>query len=367
MYQITANHPNEYKITIGENCTLQDNFIKETAKILIVSDKNVSPLYDKSITEKLKNNEVIHYTIEVGELAKSYATVNALEEFMQINNITKKDTLIALGGGVVTDLVGFVGSIYLRGIKTIYIPTTMLAMVDAAIGGKTGINTKYGKNQIGTITSPSSVFIDPRFLKTQTKTSWNDGWVETLKHGLLESKTAFSNLFEEYKKNTSNNELAKILYHSCLTKNKIVSQDPYEKNIRASLNIGHSIGHAIESYHSYKVSHGQAVAIGIITESKIALDLGIMNLECYTKIYNCFLGLAKKTPPIKDEKIFISYLLRDKKNTSLEIRMCLLSAIGEVYNKNSYLTVISQTEISTAIKFINTEFNQDPQDSTSHY
>ena len=366
MYQIIAKYPTEYKITIGENCTLQDNFIEKTARILIVSDQNVAPLYAESITEQLQNTEVMHYTIKAGEYAKSYSTVHALEEFMQINNITKKDILIALGGGVVTDLVGFVGSIYLRGIKTIYIPTTMLAMVDAAIGGKTGINTKYGKNQIGTITSPYAVFIDPRFLRTQTKTSWNDGWVETLKHALLENEIAFNKAYAEYKKNP-NNELEKILYDSCLTKNKIVSQDPYEKNIRACLNIGHSIGHAIESYHSYKVSHGQAVAIGIITESKIALELGIMNLKCFTKIYNCFVNLAKKIAPIDDEKKFVSYLLRDKKNTSSEIRMCLLSSIGEVYNKSSYLTVISNDVILAAIKFMNTEFNQDLQDSTSHY
>jgi 3-dehydroquinate synthase len=366
MLTITATHPTPYDIYIGENYTLTPKFINGinsiTDKILLLTDTNVDKLYADQIIELSHNVKVFKYTISAGEQAKNRSTTTAIEEFMQQHEFYKDSLIIALGGGVITDIAGFVGATYMRGIKTIYIPTTLLAMVDASIGGKTGINTPYGKNQLGTITSPHSVFIDPRFLQSQPQRIWQDGWVETLKHGLLADQDLMLYLtknYEKYMKYEINlADLSQLIYQSCTIKNNIVTQDPYENGIRSSLNIGHTVAHAIEAYFDYNVSHGHAVAIGIISESYLSYKLNIMTKSTYHNIYEYMRRLAPPIPKITDTNKFITKMGRDKKNKKNNIRMCLIKDIGNIYKDNSYTTSINDFNLIKTVEFINSEFTQ---------
>lgn len=359
---IIATSPKPYNIEIKPGTVMTNNFCKTIAEnyrqTAVITDNNIAKLYLQDFCNHLnKHTHLIHYTIPAGEQHKNRETKANIEDFLQRNNFCKDSLLIAFGGGVITDITGFVAATYLRGVKVVYIPTTMLAMTDAAIGGKTGINTKFAKNQIGTISSPNAVYIDPAFLKTQAKQQWLDGWSETLKHALLQNKTELEIAFNYYQQKTLNpEELLTIIKNSCNVKNSIVNQDPHEKHIRKSLNIGHSIGHSIETSYNYQVSHGQAVALGIICEAYISYEMGIMTKNTFKLITYYFKELAKKLPHALDDNNFFENLKYDKKNSGSHIKMCLLKDVGSVYNLQDYTTNITNKHLKKCLDFINNEF-----------
>jgi len=362
MHILNALTPQPYRMMIADGITLSTDFAEHVSqqgnRAVIISDSQVAPLYADAIQAHLETTiPTLCFTIPTGEGYKTRASKAAIEDFLQTHHADKNTVLIALGGGVITDITGFTAATYLRGIAVFYVPTTMLAMVDAAIGGKTGINTPYGKNQLGLIHSPTAVYIDPRFLLTQGIAQWNDGWSETLKHALLTDKNLFSQWAYQAQQTPDIDAITPIITTSCNIKNTIVEQDPYEQGYRACLNIGHTIGHALESTYNYTISHGQAVAIGIVSEAHIANKRGILPADAYAKITEAFAALAGTLPsplPIKD---FLQHLKHDKKNRGQQVHMCLLSDIASVYQgKSTFTTPVEASYLTEAATWINTTY-----------
>lgn len=366
MHKINCTQPEPYTINIGYGLIESDYFYTNIAQLgtaaLIITDSNIANIYGKRLIAALnKDITTYKFVIPAGEQHKNRTTITQLENFMQQCNLNKSSVVIALGGGVITDIAGFVASTYMRGIKCVYVPTTLIAMTDAAIGGKNGINTQYGKNQIGTITSPHSVYVDPSLLQTQTTQQWQDGWVETLKHGLLAGLAEFQQFFAAYSKyqdaSLHEQELLTVITQSIQIKVGIVEQDAHEKGQRNILNIGHTLGHALEKCCNYTISHGQAVIIGIITEAYIATQLHIMATTTFFDIKDKLLTLTGKIPYNISYIDFVRALQYDKKNIcSNNIVFSLLRDYGIPEHKNSYKTIISSKHIKLAYEFISNNF-----------
>ncbi|MCL4113019.1 UNVERIFIED_CONTAM: hypothetical protein GTU68_064149 [Idotea baltica] len=246
-------------------------------------------------------------------------------------NADRKSLLINLGGGVLTDLGGFVASTFKRGINFINIPTTLLAMVDASVGGKTGVDLGVLKNQIGVINQPEMVLVVPNFLKTLEERQLHSGFAEMLKHGLIQSEI----YWQELKLVSNFNELDKLIHDSVLIKNDVVLKDPTEQNIRKTLNYGHTLGHAIESHFLEDNSketllHGEAIAIGMILEAYLSKTLTGLSLAELDDISKTFLSRYEKVSfSDADIEVILSLLKFDKKNSHGNINFVLLNSIGE--------------------------------------
>ncbi len=334
MKTITANDYSIYFKNEGYNALKQ--YIRDTnpSKIIILTDENTNTYCQKHFLSKLISSiEVITKSIPSGETHKNIHTCIDLWNFLSTNNIDRNALLINLGGGVITDIGGFVASTYLRGIHYINIPTTLLSMVDASIGGKTGIDLGLLKNQVGLIINPKMVVIDPFYLNTLPTVEFHSGVAEILKHGLIHSE-------DYWKKVTGkpikiNNLVDDIIYESIQIKKEIVEKDPMEKGLRKALNYGHTLGHAIETYSLSGKSikpllHGEAVAIGLVLETYLShLIYGFPKqiLEelsaSYTEYYN----------KINFDKEAIDEILPlmkfDKKNKNGKINFVFLEAIGK--------------------------------------
>ncbi|WP_120939841.1 3-dehydroquinate synthase [Helicobacter pylori] len=310
-----------YKVFLGELPKME---LKQ--KALIISDSIVAGLHLSYLLERLKALEVRVCVIESGEKYKNFHSLerilnNAFE--MQLN---RHSLMIALGGGVISDMVGFASSIYFRGIDFINIPTTLLAQVDASVGGKTGINTPYGKNLIGSFYQPKAVYIDLAFLKTLEKREFQAGVAEIIKMAVCFDK----NLVERLETKDLKDCLEEVIFQSVNIKAQVVMQDEKEQNIRAGLNYGHTFGHAIEKETDYeRFLHGEAIAIGMRMANDLALSLGMLTLKEYERIEN----LLKKFGLIFHYKIidiqkFYERLFLDKKSENKTIKFILPKGIG---------------------------------------
>ncbi|QJW29087.1 3-dehydroquinate synthase [Helicobacter pylori] len=310
-----------YKVFLGELPKME---LKQ--KVLIISDSIVAGLHLSYLLERLKALEVRVCVIESGEKYKNFHSLerilnNAFE--MQLN---RHSLMIALGGGVISDMVGFASSIYFRGIDFINIPTTLLAQVDASVGGKTGINTPYGKNLIGSFYQPEAVYIDLSFLKTLEKREFQAGVAEIIKMAVCFDK----NLVERLETKDLKDCLEEVIFQSVSIKAQVVVQDEKEQNIRAGLNYGHTFGHAIEKETDYeRFLHGEAIAIGMRMANDLALSLGTLTLKEYERIEN----LLKKFGLIFNYKItdiqkFYERLFLDKKSENKTIKFILPKGIG---------------------------------------
>ncbi|MFP6238144.1 3-dehydroquinate synthase [Helicobacter pylori] len=310
-----------YKVFLGE---LPEIELKQ--KALIISDSIVAGLHLSYLLERLKALEVRVCVIESGEKYKNFHSLerilnNAFE--MQLN---RHSLMIALGGGVISDMVGFASSIYFRGIDFINIPTTLLAQVDASVGGKTGINTPYGKNLIGSFHQPKAVYIDLSFLKTLEKREFQAGVAEIIKMAVCFDK----NLVETLETKDLKDCLEEVIFQSVSIKAQVVMQDEKEQNIRAGLNYGHTFGHAIEKETDYeRFLHGEAIAIGMRMANDLALSLGMITL----KEYECIENLLKKFGLMFHYKIidlqkFYERLFLDKKSEDKTIKFILPKGVG---------------------------------------
>ncbi|TPH77911.1 3-dehydroquinate synthase [Helicobacter pylori] len=310
-----------YKVFLGELPK-----IKLKQKALIISDSIVSGLHLSYLLEHLKALEVRVCVIESGEKYKNFHSLerilnNAFE--MQLN---RHSLMIALGGGVISDMVGFASSIYFRGIDFINIPTTLLAQVDASVGGKTGINTPYGKNLIGSFHQPKAVYIDLSFLKTLEKREFQAGVAEIIKMAVCFDK----NLVETLETKDLKDCLEEVIFQSVNIKAQVVMQDEKEQNIRAGLNYGHTFGHAIEKETDYeRFLHGEAIAIGMHMANDLALSLGMLTLKEYERIEN----LLKKFDlifncQILDLQKFYERLFLDKKSENQTLKFILPKGVG---------------------------------------
>ncbi len=339
-----------YNIFIKENIlSSSGNYINQLnigKKILLVTQNKVPSIWVQKVKESLtkKGFKTFVLVLQSGEENKDLSTLLKITNFAIKNKFERSDSFCAVGGGVISDLTGFAASIYYRGINFICIPTTLLGMVDAAIGGKTSINIKEGKNLLGTFYQPRIVIIDPRTLKTLSKRELLVGMGEVIKYALLEktAKTRFSknNFFKFLKSKRkkilklNTKELLQIIYYSAFVKAQVVSKDEKESNLRAILNLGHTFAHGIEQVFNYKkYTHGEAVSIGLCLASKLAFKENLISKQMLDSVIELIsdYGLPSKLEqPFNLNKIIKSMLL-DKKNKDGKFRFILpIDKIGKV-------------------------------------
>jgi len=340
----------KYPIIIGSNLTSSVSKILKLNSIyfdkcLIVVDKRVPKKFISNIKRSFKNKKIYVLFFNASEKNKNINSVNKIIEILLNKNFSRSDVLISLGGGITGDVSGFAASLLKRGLKFINIPTTLLAQVDSSIGGKTGVNSKYGKNLIGSFYQPSLVLSDIQFLKSLSKREIICGYGEILKHSLIDNKKFFSFLNKNLKKilSLSSPFIEKAIYKSCKIKKKIVERDEKEIALRKVLNFGHTFGHSYEASlgYSHKLNHGEAVILGMKTALYFSLKENMLSRSEYKLIINHIdnSGLSssiKKYFSIKDLNKILSFMIKDKKNNSEKINLVLLKKIGKPVFNNQY-------------------------------
>lgn len=347
------------EICIGSNLWENELFWEKIQKLgkrfALLTDSNVEKACGKKFLKKMqeKGLEVHFFSFPSGEEHKNRKTKDQIEDEMQKARLGRDSVLIALGGGVVTDLAGFVAATYSRGIPLVSIPTTLLGMVDASIGGKNGVNTPKGKNLIGTYYQPRYIFMDVDLLASLPQEEMTNGMAEVIKYGLIENPKLFHAVKDQ------NKNLTEIVTLSAHVKCKVVEEDTHEKGLRRILNFGHTIGHALEAVEGYQMSHGNAVAIGMAVESFISKELGYLP----TKDFEEILHVIRKVPfrlQVSSKATFskmLEAMAVDKKALKANPRFVLLKTIGQVVLfEGEYCMHIDNETLQKAIDWMQQEF-----------
>ena len=327
-------------------------------KICIITDKKLPKLLLKKLIKSLRKYDLRIFKLTTSEKTKSIKVVNKIIEKLLKDNFNRSDCVIAFGGGVLGDLSAFVSNLTKRGLKFVNIPTTLLAQVDASIGGKTGINSDQGKNLIGTYYQPDFVLTDTSVLKSLPQREMISGYGEILKHSLILDKKFFLWLSKNAKKivNKKNNTLLiNAIFKSCKIKSKIVNKDEKEKNLRMILNFGHTFAHGFEGGKNFskKLNHGEAVLIGMMMASKLSYEKKLLSFEEFSLIKKHYLNLKL---PMNINKIFkrneinkiIYFMKKDKKNVDEKINLILLNKIGRATKPGKF--ALSSNKVK---KFLN--------------
>lgn len=317
--------------------------LKKSAKAAIISDSNVWPLYGQTLVKSLQDSgfETVHYTFPAGEASKNGETYLSILNFLAENRLTRSDLLIALGGGVVGDITGFAAATYLRGIAYIQVPTTLLAMVDSSVGGKTAIDLPAGKNLVGAFHQPSLVVCDIATLDTLPEPIFRDGCAEIIKYGVLYDASLFAHLAEK----GLSFDRERVISRCVELKRNVVAEDEFDTGARQKLNLGHTVGHGIEKQSSFTVSHGQAVAIGMAIVSKAAAAAGICENQTYHQILSILskFGLPAKTDCTAD--MLSDSALSDKKRSGGTVNLIIPKKIG-----NCIIQPTPVTELKTFLE-----------------
>lgn len=342
------NKDKSYPICIGEGISgILFNYLQENhadKKVVLITDKEVRRLYS-SFIDKFPCNLVL--VIPKGEKSKSRKIKAGVEDVLLKKKYGRDTLLVAFGGGVVGDLTGFVASTYNRGIPFIQIPTTLLSMVDASIGGKTGINTKHGKNLIGSFHQPEMVLVDTYFLETLNDEEYLNGLAEIIKTASILDRKLFDVLEKDREKILEKEDLLPIIKKSIELKKKVVVVDAKERGLRQILNFGHTLGHGIEAAAEGKLKHGFAVSIGMVAENEISSELGILSYvdkERIKKLLENYQLPVRIPEKLETEKILES-IRNDKKNSSGKIMSALLKKIGEVKSNNNQYSFSVREEL----------------------
>ncbi len=311
----------EYDVIVGDLSNLPN-----LQNAIIVTDENVAKLHAKAIA----NLNIKTIIVPAGEEHKNLETVNFLWKSFLENGLDRKSIVIALGGGVIGDMTGFAASTYMRGIDWIAVPTTLLSMVDASLGGKTGFDLPEGKNLIGAFHPPKLVLADVNFLKTLPERELISGIAEVVKHGIISDPELFnlcSNGLDWVKDN-----LEEIVKRAVAVKIKVIEDDPYEKGFRAALNLGHTVGHAVELVSKFDLRHGEAIAIGMCVEAKYSARIGLASQSVVEAIESTLkkLNLPTEIPDELSKAEIIKAMRVDKKKNAKSIRFALPVEIGKV-------------------------------------
>ena len=338
----------QYPIIIGSNLVsnilriIRDNSL-DFKQCLLVVDKNISANIVSKIKKDLNKKKIYIHFFKASEINKNLKNVNKILDILLKKNFSREDCLISIGGGITGDISAFAASLFKRGLKFVNIPTTLLSQVDSSIGGKTGVNTKYGKNLIGSFYQPNLVISDIQFLKTLPNREVICGYGEILKHSLIANKNFFNFLNKNSKKiiNLKSPFIEKAIFESCKIKKNIVEKDEKEKNLRKILNFGHTFAHAYEASLGYskKLNHGEAVILGMKTALSFSLKNNLLKKDEYYLINNHITNSKlssniKKFFKTQDLKKIMSFMLKDKKNYSDKISLVLLKKIGSpIINK----------------------------------
>lgn len=299
-------------------------------KIALISDTNVYPLYGENIKTQLENEgyKVFTYIFKAGEASKNTRELIKIVEFMAENELTREDGAVALGGGVCGDMVGFAASVFLRGIKFVQIPTSLLAQVDSSVGGKTAVDLPQGKNLCGAFHQPSLVIIDPDVLKTLSHHFFSDGMGEVIKYGCIKS----ASLFEKLESGDVKDNLTDIITECVSIKRQVVENDEKEHGERALLNFGHTCGHAIEKLWNFEtVSHGEAVAIGMVMITRAGENLGFTEKGTTDRLIKVLEKNDLKISDTHTDKEIISAMNGDKKRTGTGIKFVMINKIGSSF------------------------------------
>ncbi|MCX7121869.1 MAG: 3-dehydroquinate synthase [Gammaproteobacteria bacterium] len=356
--KIEASAPVTYPIKIKQNllCNpdlwLPDGWRRK--KLLVITDDVVNKIYGKILLDSISVENIVLLTFPAGEKSKNQQVKYDLETQMMTHNFNRETLVLALGGGVVGDMAGFIASTYMRGVPYIQIPTTLLAMVDSSVGGKTGINTEHGKNLIGTFWQPQSVVADIICLKSLPQEHIINGLIEALKMFMTNDRDSFDYVNNNIEKilDKDISTLSEIVSLSVKIKISIVMQDAQEKNKRMILNFGHTIGHALEKISNYTLLHGYAVALGILVEAKIAKLLGFLSHTECEKIEKLFLRLGISSDQLRnyDADEIIRATRSDKKVENENVRYVLISKIGQVCDDNTlYAHPVSDSVVKQAL------------------
>lgn len=327
--------------------------ISAPAKILVVTDSNVKALYADEVNDLLKKNgyDSALYAFPAGEENKGMETILGICRACIEHGMDRKSLIVALGGGVVGDMAGFAAAIYMRGIDFIQIPTTLLSQSDSSVGGKTGIDFMDSKNILGAFHQPRLVYINVGVLKTLPPEQFVSGMGEVIKHGIIRDASFFDYLENnsELIKTLDSETLIKMDKINCSIKADVVEQDEKEMGLRAILNFGHTIGHAVESSYDFKLTHGECVGLGIIAASYIAKERNMIDGVTLKRIENILTLYGFKTRvPLPPKETVMGYMQNDKKKTAGKLKFVLPTKIGEV----TQTTDVTEHEIISALDYI---------------
>lgn len=312
----------EYDVIVGHASS-----VTNLQNPIIVTDENVAKHHLEKIQRLFNAKSVV---VPAGEEHKNLETISRLWKAFLENGLDRKSTVIALGGGVIGDMTGFAASTYMRGIDWIGIPTTLLSMVDASVGGKTGFDLPEGKNLIGSFYPPKLVIADPSLLLTLPERELRSGMAEVVKHGIISDPDLFAMC--QHGMDWVKDNLEDVVKHAMAVKIKVIEADPYEKGIRAALNLGHTVGHAVELVSKFELRHGEAIAIGTAVEARYAARVGLASQNTVEAIESTLsaLGLPIHIPADLAREKIIQAMRVDKKKNAKSIRFALPVEIGKV-------------------------------------
>jgi 3-dehydroquinate synthase len=335
--------------------------LPEASSFFVVTDSNVAKLYGKRVLAGISSygRKAEMVSFPAGEANKNIETAWSVAAKLSELGADRESLVLALGGGVVGDLAGFVASIYKRGIDFIQLPTTLLAQVDSSIGGKTGIDTPWGKNQVGTFHQPRQVMTDPLTLRTLPPGEKLNGLAEMIKCAVIASRGMFRRLAKvaDFDSKIPDD----VIINSCKIKARIVSEDETENNLRAVLNYGHTVGHALESASNYRLSHGRSVILGMMAESWIARRMAILDeddFEMQSRFLQKVLSEFGNHAPVLNKGVLLKLAMADKKTTSRTIRMSLPWKIGMMHKSadGSYRIPVPTRTFEESIDYLREVF-----------
>lgn len=328
--RIQAGRP--YTVMVGEGIRTQAgrmiaDTLPEAASTVIISDTNVAPLYLEQIKDTIEQAGLSVYSkvIPAGEASKNLSVYSEILSFLAEQKLTRSDVIIALGGGVVGDLAGFAAATFLRGVPYVQIPTSLLAMVDSSVGGKTAVDLQAGKNLAGAFYQPSVVICDPEVLHTLPDSFLRDGCAEVIKYGVLEDEMLFSRLMTE----GIRFDRVPVISRCIEIKAHYVAEDEFDQGLRQKLNLGHTFGHAIEASSHFAVTHGQAVAAGMCMIARASCALGFCRKSCVDAVEACVreFGLPDSSDKLAEE--LLPYVFSDKKRRADSISLIVPRQIGQ--------------------------------------
>lgn len=327
-----------YPIHIGDDLLEDVSLLAPhiRGQVCVISNETVAPLYLDTLNRTLADFNPFNIVLPDGEEYKTLDTVSVIYDRLLEENVSRSATLVALGGGVIGDMVGFAAATYQRGVDFIQIPTTLLSQVDSSVGGKTGVNRPLGKNMVGAFYQPKCVLADTATLNTLPDRELKAGLAEVIKYGLINNVPFLDWLGENMAAllDRDPRALAHAIRVSCQDKAVIVAQDEKESGVRATLNLGHTFGHAIETAMGYgNWLHGEAVAAGMVMAGELSCRMGLIDLAAYRELRQLVAaaGLPVKPPADIGPEKFMALMARDKKAQAGSLRFILLRALGEAF------------------------------------
>ncbi len=333
MNQITVQTSQPYHIFIGEHLLGQTGeYVRKVSrckKAAVITDDIVASYYLKEVEGSLQKAgiETCSHVFPNGEASKCHAALLDVYEFLTCNELTRTDLIVALGGGVVGDLAGFAAATYLRGIDFVQIPTTFLAQIDSSVGGKTAVDTPHGKNLVGAFHQPVLVLCDLQTLSTLPEENFKDGVGEAIKYGMIKD----AHLFDLLRTGACKDHLLEVVTTCIDIKRIIVENDEKDKGERMLLNFGHTVGHAVENYMNYQLTHGKCVGIGMAVITKAAARAGLNHIDVYHAVVEALKAYDMPYCLDINYDTALNACLSDKKRDKDEIRCILIKTIGEGY------------------------------------